>query len=220
MDRLRVDFRNILNLDVPRRGRRVPGGPPRRRCGGVEQALVSTAVSGAARLSNRGRILNEVVELADAGRRIPVSLIGGRGSMVFAPPTSSVVTVGVGSSVSAFAAIGITFGAGLYGSTKPELGIYTSGGGGIWTNAGVSASLQVTFVFGPPSDFGGMSWGVGVGCDIPGVGLGVSAMVLFSASGPPYRFLGFSYGLGAGVSVLPVEYTFQVSSTHLRRLTP
>lgn len=221
MDRLRVNYSKILYLDVPKYATKLPSaGPPRRQAGTIEKPVISAAVSAASSVSNTAKILKEIVDLADLAKTVPVTLVGGSGPMVTGPKSISQVTIGAGSSVSAFATVGVSFGAGLYASNSPELGIYTSAGGGIWTNAGASGSLQLTYVFGPPSSFAGLSWGVGVDCDVPGVGIGLSAMVLFGASGPPYEFLGWCFGVGAGVSVLPVDFTFQVSSTKLIKLTP
>lgn len=216
MDRLRVDYSRIVRLDVNRLKRPLPSkGPPRNALGTFERPVLTTAIGAAARVSSTGKLLKEVVDIADAARRIPLSFVGSSGPMFAAPPSTSVITVGVGSSSSAFAVIGVSFGCGLYGSNSPELGAYSSTGGGIWTNAGVSGGFQLTYVFGPPSAFGGLSWSVGVSCDVPGVGFGISGAVLFGASGPPYQFLGYCVGVGAGVSLLPADISFQVSNTDL-----
>ncbi len=128
------------------------------------------------------------------------------------------MTIGLGGSTSAFAVIGVTAGAGLYGSTTPELGWYTSGGAGFWTNAGVSSGLALTYVFGPPSAFSGLSIGVGVDADLPGLGVGIGILLLFGASGPPFQFLGYSFGVSAGLSALPIDFTIQASDTYTRKI--
>lgn len=221
MDSLRVDYSRIVRLDVQRLKRPLPSsGPPGSPLGRMERPVITAAVDAAARVSNTGRLLQEVVEIARAARSIPVTLIGGAGPMIAPPPSTSVITVGVGTSSSAFMVIGVSVGYGLYGSNSPELGAYRSTGGGIWTNAGISGGFQLTYVLGPPAAFGGLSWSVGVSCDMPGVGFGVSASLLFGASGPPYQFLGWCVGVGAGISVLPADISFQVSNTDLIPLTP
>lgn len=213
MDRLRVDVSRIVRLDVQRLKR--PLKSPRQPAGTVQRAALSAAATAGARVSPTLRPIKEIVDIADAMRRIPVSFIGGRGPM-FAPPTSlSTITIGCGLSSSAYVIAGVSFGAGIYGSNSPELGLYTSGGGGAWTNVGISSGVQYTYVFGPPASFGGMGWSVGGGVDIPGVGLGISVALLFSASGPPYTFLGYSFGVSAGLTALPAEVSFQVSNTAL-----
>lgn len=221
MDHLRVDFSRIVRLDVNRLKRPLPSkGPPRRRLGSIERPVITTAVDVAARVSNTGRLLKEITDIAETARHIPLSFVGGSGPMIGPPPSSSLFTIGMGASSSAFMVVGVTFGCGLYGSNSPELGAYRSGGGGIWTNAGISGGFQLTYVFGPPSAFGGMSWSVGVSCDMPGVGVGISASILLGASGPPYALLGYCVGVGAGISVLPADVSFQVSNTNLIPLTP
>ena len=215
MDRIRVDCSRIVRLDVERYKQRVTGGPPHSPAGPATAGALTTALSAASYVSSTAALLKEITDLGSAAGRIPLSFLGGSGPMFAPPARSPFVTVGAGSSASIFAVIGVSFGSGVYGSNTPEIGLYSSAGGGYWTNYGVSGSIQLTYVIGPPSAFGGMSWSVGVDCDIPGVGLGVSAAVIFSASGPPYQFLGWSVGVGAGVSVLPVDFTFQVSNTKL-----
>lgn len=220
MDSLRVDISRILRLDVPRYKQRLASaGPPRRQLGSIERPVLTTAISAAARVSTTARILKEVSELADTGRRVAVTFTGGSPLLFRLPRSTSPFTLGIGSSASAFAGIGVSVGSGLYGSNSPELGIYDSFGGGIWSNAGVSGGMVVTYVFGPPSAFGGMSWSIGVGCDIPGVGVGVGGALLFGASGPPFDFLGYCVSVSAGISLIPVEVSFQVSNTRLRPIT-
>lgn len=220
MDRIRVDYSRIVRLDIQRFGRRVPGGPPKRKASWLEETAITTGLSAASHVSSTAALLKEVSDIASAARRIPVSLVGGSGPLFGPPASSSFVTIGTGVSASIFSIVGITSGAGIYASNTPELGVYTSLGGGYWTNVGVSGGVQLTYVLGPPSAFGGMSWAVGVDCDIPGVGIGVSAAVIFGASGPPYPFLGWAVGVGAGVSAVPFDFTFQVSNTKLIPLAP
>lgn len=220
MDRLRVDISRIVRLNVHQFKERLPSaGPPRRQMGQFERPAITTAIRAAANVSNTAKLLKEVMELADAARRIPVSFIGGSARMFRMPTSLSTITVGAGGSTSAFAVVGVTMGAGIYGSNTPELGLYDNAGGGIWTNAGVSSGLVLTYVFGPPASFGGMSWSVSVSADMPGVGFGVNASLLFGASGPPYDFLGYAVGVAAGVSLLPADISFQVSNTRLLPLT-
>jgi hypothetical protein len=132
--------------------------------------------------------------------RVPVGLTAG---------SKSAATLALGVNTAAFYGLGISVGAGLYGSTTRELGVYTGGSVGVWTNIGYSAGLQYTFIFGPPSDFGGVA--IGVGCDVSGVLVGGGAMLLFSL--PPFRCLGYSVGVGVGYSTLPFDVTVQVGIT-------
>ena len=216
MDHLRVDYSRILTLDVAARGRPLSGRPPRSPVGSTEASIVRTALSAAPGAT--ARLASDVAQLSDSARRLAIAIRGGSSALVSAPPSLTTVTIGLGGSTSAFAAFGVTAGAGLYGSTTPELGWYLSGGAGYWTNAGVSAGLALTYVFGPPSAFSGLSIGVGVDADLPGLGVGISILLLFGASGPPFQFLGYSLGVSAGVSLLPMDFTIQASDTYTRKI--
>jgi hypothetical protein len=216
MDRLRVDYSRIVRLDVVRLKKPLKSqGPPRQAAGAFERPAITMAASAAAKVMPTAGPLKEICDIAQAGKRIAGSFIGGSGPMFAPPPSGNIFTIGYGFNASAYALVGFTYGAGLYGSNSPELGLYTSPGGGAWTNIGISGGFTYTYVFGPPSAFGGMGWSVGVGVDVTGVGVGISAALLFGASGPPYQFLGFCIGLAVGVSVLPAEFSFTVSNTAL-----
>lgn len=218
MDRLRVNYSNLARLDVTRVGTRISAPPPN-PVGSIQRSMISTAIGAASHLSSFASVLNEVVEIAETTKRVGVALVGGRGPMITGPASTSLITVGVGASASYFASFGVTLGGGIYGSNKPELGLYRTMGAGLWTNAGVSGEIQINYTFGGPSTFGGVSWGVGMSADT-GVGPSISAMVLFGSSGPPFPLIGFCIGVGAGVSALPVDVTFQVSSTMLVPIGP
>ena len=214
MDRIIVDCRRLERLDVVRFKKKLKS-PPQRHFGSIEGSIVSGAISAAARVSKVARLLKEIAALGEKARAIKMTLKGGNGPMFKMPRKSRFLTAGLGASSAVFAGVGITSAAGIYGSNKPEFGCYTSAGAGCWTNLGASSELQVAYVFGPPSDFGGVSWGVGVSADMPGAGFGVSCQVMFSASGPPFRMLGFTVGIGVGVSALPADISLTVSSTKL-----
>lgn len=214
MDRVRVDLRELQGLDVVRLKKRLKS-PPQRKFGSIQGSLVSTAIDVAAKVSNTARLLQEIATLGEKARAIKLHLTGNHGPMFKMPRKSRYLTVGLGASSAVFAGLGVTSAGGIYGSNKPEFGFYTSAGAGCWTNIGASSELQAAYVFGPPSDFGGVSWGVGVSADMPGVGMGISCSIIFSAKGPPFRMLGFTVGLGAGVSALPADISMTVSSTKL-----
>jgi hypothetical protein len=215
VDRIQANFTRIANLDVQRLKVPISGGPPKHVSHPQEASRLSSLLSVASRVSSTAGMLKEIVDIANLMRAIPVNLIGAKGAMFSPPPNTGIMTIGAGSSGSIFSIVGVTVGQGIYASNSPEFGFYHGIGGGYWTNVGVSGGIQLTYVMGPPSDFGGLSWAVGVDCDIPGVGMGLSAAVLFSASGPPYQLQGWCVGIGAGVSALPVSLSFQVSNTKL-----
>lgn len=219
MDRLTLNLQRIERLDVVRLRRRTRA-PAKRPLGSIERPVVSTAIDAAARLSNTARLLQEVKELAETAHRVSVTFVGGRGPMIRPPTRSRYFTMGIGAASSAFAFVGVSVGYGLYGSNLPEFGLYSSRGGGIWSNVGVAGDLVATYVFGPPSKFGGISWGISVAADIPGAGFGISAQVLFGTTGPPFELLGFSYAIGAGVTALPVTVSLTASNTQLLPVGP
>jgi len=216
MDSLHVDYSGIQRLDIVRLRFALPaGGPPSRPAGQTEASAFRSAIGAASYVSNLAALLKEISDIAAVAKRVGVSLVGGTGPMITGPGAITAITIGAGASSSVFAYVGVTVGAGIYGSSTPELGFYSSRGGGIWTDVGIGSELVLTYVLGPPAAFGGLSWGVGVSCDIPGVGVGISCTVLFGASGPPFPLLGWCVGVGAGLSVLPASISFQASNTQL-----
>jgi hypothetical protein len=210
MDRFRFDARQLDNLDIQGLGSPIRNRPGLRRSTGNE----GTALRQAINLSDNA-LLREAFAFGDnppeitvvPASRIPVGL-GSSGSTT----SPSETTLGFGISASAGIVLGWVAGAGFYRTTRRELGVYYTYGSGFWTNAQASLSPTLTFVFGPPSDFGGISWGVGANLSIgTGFTLTIGAMLLFST--PPYRLIGFSFCLGGGLSVLPFDFTIQVSNT-------
>jgi len=115
--------------------------------------------------------------------------------MVIVAPVRD-ITLAVGGAAQAVAVMGVTVAGGLYGSTTPELGLFGSVGGGWWTNLAASAGVMVAVILGPPSDFAGVSWGIG--CDVGFMTGSIGGLLLFSAAGPPFRFLGVEVSLMAG----------------------
>lgn len=215
MDQFTVDYGKLAYLDIPK-WKQPAGPPPRRQFGPFERPAVELAIDNAARLSTIGRILQQIKDLGKSAAAIPVRFKGLRGPMIKAPPTGlSVLTIGAGVSTAAFAGLGVTVGTGLYGSNTPEFGAYASGGGGYWTNVGASGGIQYTVVFGPPSSFAGVCWGVGVDIGVPGTIVGAGAMALFGMSGPPFEFLGVSWSVAVGPSILPADVTIQFSETKI-----
>lgn len=216
MDRLNVDLRQLERLDVVRFKKRLKS-PPQKRFGSIQKTLTNAAIDTAAKVSKYKiiRVVQQISELSDKMKAITVKIRGRSGPMFEVPRGTRVVTVGIGIASAVFSAVGITTGAGLYGSNKPEFGAYSTAGAGCWTNAGVSSEAQIAYVFGPPSDFGGVSWGVAVSAEMPGAGFGLSGQVMFSVNGPPFRMLGFTAGISVGVSVLPVDVSLTVSHTKL-----
>ena len=216
MNQLRIDCTKLVDVDVPKCGRRLPaGGAPRRKGEDWEKKAMEALVG--LSHSPTSKLLKDLLDVCRGAHRIPITLPPLTGPLVKLPTKLQYLTAAVGLSGSACAFIGATGGVGVYGSNLPEYGTYATLGAGFWTNMGISNSVVVTYIIGPPSSFGGLSWGVGIDADIPGVGLGLSGMAVFGISGPPFEFLGMACGVGVGISVLPVDVTIQVSQTTLNR---
>ena len=133
---------------------------------------------------------------------------------------SSQLTVAGALTVSAFAAVGVVGSGGVYGSTTREVGVFLSGGGGIFTNYGVSGGAEYTFIFGTPADFSGPYFGVGVSVSGPPP-IGVGGTLLFSPSMPPtlpitLTLMGFSVAVTVGTpSPIPVTVSAVVTDTKI-----
>jgi hypothetical protein len=138
----------------------------------------------------------------------------------FALSKSSQLTVAAALTVSAFASIGVVGSGGVYGSTTREIGVFLSGGGGIFTNVGLSGGGEYTFIFGTPADFAGPYFGVGVSVSGPPP-LGVGGTLLFSPSMPPtlpitLTLMGFSVSVTVNTpSPIPVTVTMVVTDTKI-----
>ncbi|MEM7023871.1 MAG: hypothetical protein AAF637_14945 [Pseudomonadota bacterium] len=166
---------------------------------GIIKRAAMWAVSGSS-----ADVLSTVRKLNDPGVKPPKYKIKGAPKHFQMPRLPCHLTVGAGFTGSAAVAMGIVGGAGAYASTWPAFGVYTSTGVGWWTDAGVSAGAEVTYILGGPSTFGGNSIGVEIALDVGGV-VSVGAMAIFSKLNP-VTFIGFAYSITAGVSVMPVSF--------------
>jgi hypothetical protein len=208
MDRIRADLRDIDKIDIQKQGFSIAKAPPRRALGDVEKKALRSALDLWKLLSPEAMIFHNPLDMADRPPRVdilppttvPVGMV---------PRTRPEATLALGITSQAFKVVGISTSGGIYGSTTRELGVYIGGSVGIWTNAGFGVGPTYTMVFGPPSDFAGVSWGVGVDIGFGLVGLG--GVLLFSL--PPFRVLGYSVSLSAGVTTLPVNVEVSVGLT-------
>jgi len=109
--------------------------------------------------------------------------------------------------------------AGIFTSTTREVGIFTSGGGGLFFNsAGASIGGELTIILGTPADFAGPFLGVSVGAGEP---LAVTATVLFSPK-PPLTLvlMGVAMNISATTPTkLPVTVSIVVSNTEIIAIT-
>ena len=204
------DFRQLDALDIAKQGKALLGKIPQTAVPGTDAEDMKKVIN---LLKTQDPKLGKLIEtiLALFFGPTPTDLKKPNNVPVGLTPSSSgKFTMAVGLQGAAFAVIGATASAGVYGSTSPELGVFFSLGGGWWTNVGLSAGISLTFIFGPPADLNGVSWGIG--CDSRWWVGSVGGLLLFSP--PPFRFLGFSVGLSAGPSMIPAfDVTVQVSNT-------
>jgi hypothetical protein len=220
MDKFRADFRALDKLNIVKLGKPVTPGPARKTLNQTESKVVDSLASFGQMLGQpTANLIKELARIPKSPPAVtvlpPLTVSFGLG-----PSALKVITLSIGGNLEAFGLVGATFQSGLYGSNSPELGIFTSVGAGLFTGVGVSSGLVLTCVFGPPSSFAGIAWGVGVDVTIPGLNglVAGGAMLLFTAP-PTVRFLGYSAGLSAGFSgPLPITVSLQVSSTATKPL--
>jgi hypothetical protein len=208
-----IDLRGLVGLDPMRSGFAVDGAPTRRSLGPIERQALRASLSVAGR---RGRLAEQTMEVGNGSRHSLTLGAPGRGLTFALPASTSIFTVAAGVNVGAFAGVGVGFG-GVYGSNKPESGLFICANDGVFLNVGVSAGAQLTWVFGPPSTFAGVSWGAGVSVDIPGV-VSVGGAVWFSLVYRPHPILtliAVSVDASFGISVLPLTFSLQRSRTRL-----
>ena len=117
---------------------------------GIIKRAAMWAVSGSS-----ADVLSTVRKLNDPGVKPPKYKIKGAPKHFQMPRLPCHLTIGAGFTGSAAVAMGIVGGAGAYASTWPAFGVYTSTGVGWWTDAGVSAGAEVTYILGGPSTFNG-----------------------------------------------------------------
>jgi hypothetical protein len=205
---VRADLRDVDNINIQGRGKLLSAAPPRRVLNDIEKKALQGAIELWRLFNPQAELFRLPIEMSENPPRVDI-IPPKKVAVGLTPGSKAAATLALGLSGSAFAVVGISISGGVYGSTNGELGVYTGGSAGVWTNVGASFGPQYTFIFGPPADFAGVSWGVG--CDI-GIGIvGVNAMMLFTL--PPFRCLGYTVGVSVGTTKLPFDVTVQASFT-------
>jgi len=207
-----LDVTSFGPINPANEGKRVSLPRKTSQLGAPQQSLLRSAVTGTSgKLIPNAEIIKKAFAFVDA-KTADVTVKSGPGfpAAIYAHD----VTVGIG--VDAQLTTIVTFGAGggLYFSSLPELGVYTSilPGTGFATNYGMFLGLAVTIVFGPPSTFSGDAIFVGADFSLPGPEMaGIGGGLLFSIS--PFQCIGFQIQGGFAPSVWPVDVTVQVSRT-------
>lgn len=215
MQTVKADLRDIDKLDIQRQGSTLAPIPPRRTLNTAEKTALKGAIQVGSLFVAQTGVLREPIAVSESRPSISVTMPS-RVPVGMTPKASVTdITLAVGLGVAAFAVIGVTGSAGLYGSTTPELGVFASIGGGWWTNVGAGLGPVVTLIFGTPADLGGVSWGIG--CDAKFMAGSIGGLLLFSP--PPFRFLGIAVSLSVGPSAIPAfDVTVQVSNTFTKPL--
>ena len=126
------------------------------------------------------------------------------------------ITDAYGGTFSAEIEFGVVAGLGWFGCTNGQKGYYFSGGPQFQSNISIGAGGEWTRIFGPPSDFQGVSLNVGIDVTIFGPISGEGRIVIGILNNPfRFQFLGFSLALVGGISVLPVNGTMELTGTGL-----
>ena len=166
--------------------------------------------------------LGKVLEAVNVGVKPPaLSVLRPRLMPVsFAFSSSRELTVSMALTVSAFAGIGVVGSGGIYGSTTREIGVFLTGGGGLFSNFGLSAGGEETIILGTPADFAGPYFTVGVSVSGPPP-IGVGGALLFAPTLPltspiTLTLMGFSVSVTVNTpSPLPVTVTAEVTDTKI-----
>lgn len=125
------------------------------------------------------------------------------------------LTVGFGLTGTGAIGPGLNVSGGIYGSTTPEFGLFATGGFVIGT-PGASGGVELTFVFGTPSDFAGPFFSIQASV---GTGAALGGSLLFSlptTSSPSFAFMGFTINTTAGISAIPVSVSIEFSNTAIK----
>ncbi|NEX23080.1 hypothetical protein G3480_22740 [Thiorhodococcus mannitoliphagus] len=216
IQRIQANLWDVDRINVGAQGRPLPPAPRPKNIQPKEREALKSALAIAEHFDSDLAIYRDLFEVAEHPPLVDIQ--GPAQTPVGLTPASRrAATLALGISAEAFCISGAGMGAGLYGSTTREFGVYYGGSVGVWTDIGFSGGIQYTFLFGGPGDLAGVSWGVGCNIDIPGTPVGAGAMLLFTMPSKPYtippncRLLGYAVSLSAGTPGLPVSLTVQVS---------
>jgi hypothetical protein len=215
MQNFALDLSQLTVVPDPSRGVPVVAGPRQPRSS-TERAAIKVALE-------FGRPFN-----ANFGGALEVLQVSEKPPSVKVVPSPTVpmksksrdLTMGVGLTGTATIVAGFNLSGGLYGSTTPEFGVFGTAGFVIGIISGVSGGVELTFVFGTPSDFAGpfVSFQASVGPKVF-AGASVGASLLFSPGPPgaggrvPLTFMGIAFNVTGGVSALPFSLSVEWSIT-------
>lgn len=215
MDRVRIDLTAVADIDPLDIGRPARISPYRPPTFGSETALEAVLRAYRALGLAGSSIVGECLDFSHN----PAASTTFVGSIRKAPVRPHRDwTLALGPSVSAAAGGGVAASGGLYFWNKSptgQIGLFGSLSVVSVTNVGVSIVGQATYYFGSaPACLAGTSLVVGV--DVGGKVITGGAYLIFSTS--PAALIGISFALGAGASMLPVDFTVQLSKTWIKPL--
>jgi hypothetical protein len=227
---IRITFRNFTGLDFSG-AIKVPLAKAKTNVIG-EETILRGAIDGLGALSNTGQRLRGEKALIAAPSPV-MTIVGSIPKVrIRSPSPDFTIADGVTASAGAVAAVGS--GGGIYFWNKRpdgEVGLYGSISAGLISNLGVSAGVQIAFMFGKAPDvLGGdsIALSVDIGIDIATV---TGSLILNAPPGgvwPPSptmfagwipEVIGIAFGLSVGVSALPVDYSVMPGRTWLKPIT-
>lgn len=221
MQSFRADLRQLDRLEGALLPRPTPLrlAPRRRELPRVERAALVSALELGKRFSPT---LSSLLETINVGTRPPALAVLRpiRMPVGFALSKSKGVTIACALTYQAFAGVGEVISGGVYGSTTREVGLFVSGGVGIFTNLGVSGGGEYTYIMGAPADFAGPYFGVGVSVSGPPP-IGFGGTLLFSPALPlsiplTLTLMGWSVAVTvSSPSPIPVSVTLEVTDTKI-----
>lgn len=215
MDRIRIDLTAVADIDPLEIGRPARILPYRHPSFGSETALEAVLRAYSAMGLTGAPIVRECLDFSHNPHAV-TSFVGTIRKAPVRPHRDW--TIALGPSVSAAAGGGIAASGGLYFWNKAptgEIGLFGSLSVVSVTNVGASIVGQATYYFGSaPVCLAGTSLVVGV--DVGGKVVTGGAYLVFSTS--PAALIGISFALGVGASMLPVDFTVQLSQTWIKSL--
>ena len=215
MDRVLINLSAVADIDPLKIGRPATLPPYRHPTFGSETALETVLGAYCATGMTGAPIIRECLNFSH-NPGVPLTFIGSIRKAPVRPHRDW--TIALGPSISAAAGGGGAASGGLYFWNKPptgEIGLFGSLSVVSVTNVGVSLVGQGTYYFGSAPDcLAGMSLVVGVDVGVPGKVITGGAYLVFSTS--PAALIGISFALGVGASMLPVDFTVQLSKTWIK----
>ncbi|HKP85583.1 MAG TPA: hypothetical protein VJZ26_05785 [Blastocatellia bacterium] len=208
MQDVRVDLTGVADLD-PSVGTKIHFPTQKPNLPAAESVLeAGLKVYSGTKLPNAG-VVKDFLDFKSSPN-LRVNIIGAlKRATVMA---STHFTIAFGPSASAGAIVMVGLSAGIYGSNKPEIGVFGSFNYGAVTNATASFVHQGMILFGIPSVvLAGET--VCVGVHVGGKVLTGGGFLVFDDNKAHPKLIGFGFEFGVGASVMPFDFTMTKSHT-------